>query len=117
MLTYKKADEQIKNLHNLDIALYGDTKGEIRQVIINKLEKYLFDVKDNDCPERYMEKLIAEEKDIQNLDKMLDNDAIFLKKKDKFNRIKYKTINKGLLNDIKIRDILGTQFVGSNLSS
>ena len=57
MLTYASAEDKINNLKNLDLALYGDTKGEIRQVIINKLETHLFHLKDTNCPEEYLAKL------------------------------------------------------------
>ena len=64
MITYERANEKILNIKNLDLALYGDTKVEIRKVIIEKLEKHLFEIEIT-CPEEYLAQL-EEKENIDN---------------------------------------------------
>lgn len=59
MITSIKAHQKIDDMKNIDFALKSDTKGEIRKVIISKLEKHLFEI-DCDCPKKYLIKIDAE---------------------------------------------------------
>lgn len=56
MITYEKANKKIENLSDLNFALYGDTKGEIRKYCLKKVEKHLFQIREN-CPEEYLNRL------------------------------------------------------------
>lgn len=56
MITYQIAEKKLDDMKNIDFGLYGDSKGEIRKVIIKKLEKHLFEI-DCECPEEYLTKI------------------------------------------------------------
>jgi len=137
MITYERADLKMESLKKLDMALYGDTKGEIRKFIIRELEKHLFDIS-IDCPEEYLMK-IQDENENENIDRdgiftllfyeikkiknlfyliiitLQENWNFFLKKKDKINFIKKKTLHTAIINDVKIRKIFGSLFMSGNL--
>jgi hypothetical protein len=59
MINYDYAKEKIDSLKNIDMALYGDTKGQIRKYIIEELEKYLFNINVS-CPELYLNEITVE---------------------------------------------------------
>lgn len=110
MIFYSRAEEKIESLKNLDFALYGETRNDIRKFVINKLEGHLYDEKII-CPEEYLDKW-EKERPQEGLEEYGD---IYFKKKDKFDRIKKKSLHKGILNDIKIRRIFGSLFLGSKI--
>lgn len=46
-----------------------------------------------------------------------DIEKVLMKKKDRFERIKKKSINKELVNDMKIRNIFGSLFMNSKMTN